>query len=97
MCERLRKRTDQCKSDNCNFPTCHLCFQKIIPNEGCLCRSTVASNLLNEDNNDSKVKEKQQEFPDLAYDLLSKLLCVDPDQRYTASDALEHSFFKIKY
>ena len=33
------------------------------------------------------------EFPDAAYDLLKKLLELDSDKRFTAEDALKHSFF----
>ncbi len=44
------------------------------------------------------VKSSKQEiiieqFPDSAYDLLKKLLDLDSDKRYTASDALKHPFF----
>lgn len=33
-------------------------------------------------------------FPDLAYDLLDKLLALVPSQRITAAEALNHPFLK---
>lgn len=85
LCERLRKRTNRHEESN-DLPTCHSCYQKISPN-GCLCKGSAKDG----------AKESTNIFPGEAYDLLSKLLCVDPDKRYTAKEALEHPFFKINF
>jgi len=40
------------------------------------------------------INEPIIEFPETAYDLLKNLLELDCDKRFTASDALKHSFFQ---
>lgn len=87
LCERLRLRTSEPKRDTSTLPTCHSCYQKVLPEGGCLCKDTT----------EGTKDTSKYVFPAEAYDLLSKLLCVDPDKRYTAKDALEHAFFKINF
>ncbi|XP_065203123.1 cell division cycle 7-related protein kinase-like [Planococcus citri] len=88
MCERLRQRSSsEVKRENTNLPMCRSCYQKVLPEGGCLCKDTTQGTK----------HSPNYVFPAEAYDLLSKLLCVDPDNRYTAKDALEHAFFKIKF
>ena len=41
----------------------------------------------------ASVNDPIVEFPDEAYDLLKHLLEMDSDKRFTAGDALKHSFF----
>lgn len=68
-----------------------------------LCVS-LRKNVINSVNSEKYTKSSRQqgnvsnepiiEFPDTAYDLLKKLLELDSDKRFTAEDALNHSFFK---
>lgn len=88
LCERLRKRTATAMVDTSEITVCNSCKQKILPNEGCLCYDCVVDIIPSED-------ISKQIFPNEAYDLLSKLLAVDPEKRYTAKDALNHPFFKM--
>lgn len=84
LCIRLRNR---CKLQN-NTPftdstkpmNCDNCEQMIVD---CLCQHS-------EHNNDFS----NDPYPDSVYDLLAKLMTINPMQRISASDALEHPFFK---
>lgn len=84
LCMRLRNR---CKlqnntpfSDSTKIVKCDNCEQLMID---CLCRHTLHN-----------VDFGDDIFPESVYDLLAKLLCINPMQRITANDALDHPFFK---
>lgn len=86
LCLRLRRRYT-CKFVTNSVPNnskmkCFNCDQ--VPNE-CLCAISSKNTDFSND-----------PFPDSAYELLAKLVCVDPKQRITANDALNHAFFKQK-
>lgn len=75
--------------------SCHSCFQKIFSKEGCLC-----SDYTKVDGTNEKFLCHQSVdpvFPKEAYDLLAKLLAVDPEKRITADMALRHPFFQMKF
>lgn len=95
LCERLRRRssTDDNVEDELNMAICDSCFQKIFPKEGCLCSDNITDNNMNEECGVKTIKS--QIFPKEAYDLMSKLLCIDPEKRYTAEAALRHPFFQL--
>lgn len=95
LCERLRRRssTDDHIENEPNMAICDSCFQKIFPKEGCLCSDNITDNNMNEECGVKTIKS--QIFPKEAYDLMSKLLCIDPEKRYTAEAALRHPFFQI--
>lgn len=86
LCIRLRNRSSYSGSgtaktvDEKLLKICDNCQQKSIE---CLC----ANSGLNTDfTNDI--------FPESAYDLMSKLLTIDPRNRISAADALDHPFLK---
>lgn len=70
------------------MPTCLVCLQKVLPDEGCICGETSGVS-------QSSTRSTIQIFPNEAYDLLAKLLTIDPNVRFTAKDALDHPFFKM--
>lgn len=75
--------------------SCNSCFQKIFPNEGCLCLD-----YFNKDDSNEEARAHQSVeplFPKEAYDLLAKLLTVDPEKRITADVALRHPFFLMDF
>lgn len=88
LCIRLRNRSSYSGSgattvtvdDNSKLKICDNCQQKSVE---CLCEHSE----LNMDfTNDI--------YPASAYDLMSKLLTIDPRNRISAVDALEHPFLK---
>lgn len=93
LCERLRRRSATEIDDSSELSSCSSCLQKILPNEGCLCPDTINKNFI--PIKDLPDKFRSQIFPNEAYDLLSKLLTVNPDKRCTAKDALAHPFFNM--
>lgn len=74
----------QFRNSNENLKNCDNCEQYKF---NCVCAGGVfhAESLLTND---------ICYFPDVAYDLLYKLLKVDPNDRITAEDALQHPFFR---
>lgn len=90
LCIRLRNRCkmqntpndDHSNSTNVN-KNCDNCEQM---NSQCLCQDT-----------DYNLDFSADSFPDSAYDLLAKLLAINPKNRITADEALQHPFFKEIY
>lgn len=85
LCIRLRNR---CKipientpfTDSTKIDKCDNCEQMAVD---CLCQHSN----LNTDFSDDI-------YPDSVYDLLAKLMAINPNNRISASDALDHPFFK---
>jgi len=71
-------------SSSDGLETCNFCM-KPIQLSGCEVFSDSCSCYLN----------AVDDFPYPAYDLLKKLLCLNPVARITADVALKHSFFKM--
>lgn len=90
LCIRLRNRCkmqntpndDHSNSTNVN-KNCDNCEQIYSQ---CLCQDT-----------DHNLDFSADSFPDSAYDLLAKLLAINPKNRITADEALQHPFFKEIY
>lgn len=91
LCIRLRNR---CKIQNTQFNDnntistnlmqhCDNCEQQFI---NCLCQHT-----------DYNMDFSNDIYPDSVYDLLTKLLAINPYNRISAKDALEHPFFQETY
>lgn len=88
LCIRLRNRvaadgggsdaTSSLRKDKTKYPLCDNCQQQ---EPDCLCTHSM----LNVDFVDDA-------FPESAYDLMAKLLTINPAQRITAVDALQHPF-----
>ncbi|RZF39923.1 hypothetical protein LSTR_LSTR002326 [Laodelphax striatellus] len=85
VCQRLRRRKLEYASlsPNLKLHLCTTCDHYVFPTDGCLCNTDVRT--------DSEFQHSSQ-FPDPAYDLLQRLLDIDPDSRITAEDALNHPF-----
>nr|CAD7204995.1 unnamed protein product [Timema douglasi] len=89
LCKRLRSlRTEGKKKDDADYPVCRYCKQ-FIDKDGCVCL---------EEGEPPKPRlyepDGSTEFPDSAYDLLKRLLDLNPSTRITAADALMHPFIK---
>lgn len=89
LCISLRNRSDDSEKttsvkDKNKRPAriCDNCQQELM---ACLCANSV----LNMNISDI--------YPDSAYNLLTKLLTINPKHRISAADALEHPFFKNKF
>lgn len=83
ICVRLRKRRQEAAAmqERNEMPEkCDVCGLLNYPLNGCSCKE-------NDPVADSGL------FPDSAYDLLNRLLDLDPDTRITAEEALKHPFF----
>lgn len=81
LCVRLRNRGEAANDKETNkkkFSKCDNCEQ-IEPN--CLCKHSMQNLDFSDDH-----------FPESAYDLMSKLLTINPNQRITADEALNHPF-----
>lgn len=82
LCVRLRNRSEasneKVTTNKKKFSTCDNCEQ-IEPN--CLCKHSMQNLNFSDD-----------PFPESAYDLMSKLLTINPNQRITADEALNHPF-----
>lgn len=79
LCVRLRNRGETANETNRKkFSKCDNCEQ-IEPN--CLCKHSMQNLDFSDDH-----------FPESAYDLMSKLLTINPNQRITADEALQHPF-----
>ncbi|KAK6641600.1 hypothetical protein RUM44_013315 [Polyplax serrata] len=93
LCARLRARSANKKSDKTTLSTdvkCRDCLQT-IRSDGCICPSDdiiLRGNKQEECTSNSGVLQ----FPDSAFDLLRRLLDLDPTSRITAKEALEHPF-----
>ncbi|XP_039288019.1 cell division cycle 7-related protein kinase isoform X2 [Nilaparvata lugens] len=85
VCQRLRRRKLEYAtlSPNVKLRLCTTCDHYVFPADGCLCNREEAP--------DNEFQQQSQ-FPDEAYDLLGKLLDIDPNTRITAEDALNHPF-----
>lgn len=80
LCERLHSRKCDGGSVLPILPSCQGCHYGIDPISGCLCEHKY------------KTKPNAKFYPDSAYDLLKKLLDVDPESRISAEEALNHPF-----
>lgn len=85
MCEKLRERKfehSRLADDSWKqFPVCLGCNNHRHPEFGCSCARGELLGI---------------KFPDEAYDLLKKLLEINPKERITAADALNHPFFSME-
>nr|CAD7428048.1 unnamed protein product [Timema monikensis] len=89
LCKRLRSlRTEGKEKDGTEYPVCRDCKQ-LIKKDGCVCleEGELLKPRLYEPDNST-------EFPESAYDLLKRLLDLNPSTRITAADALMHPFIK---
>lgn len=84
LCHRSSAPTLAGVSSSSGLDTCNNC-SKPIQLSGCEVFSDSCSCYLN----------VTDDFPYPAYDLLKKLLCLDPVARITADVALKHPFFKM--
>nr|CAD7407021.1 unnamed protein product [Timema cristinae] len=89
LCKRLRSlRTEGKEKDGTEYPVCRDCKQ-LIKKDGCVCL---------EEGEPPKPRlyepDSSTEFPDSAYDLLKRLLDLNPSTRITAANALMHPFIK---
>lgn len=80
LCENLRRRKVEGSKGHPNLLQCEECRHSISPEYGCLCE------------NKSKLEVSNSFFPNSAFDLLRKLLDINPDSRISAEDALNHPF-----
>uniref|UniRef100_A0A182VRE1 non-specific serine/threonine protein kinase n=1 Tax=Anopheles minimus TaxID=112268 RepID=A0A182VRE1_9DIPT len=70
------------------------CTNCCKPPDGCVCqrRRNVP------DGDDERTRDTDcDEYGSHAYDLLERLLETNPDERITASEALQHPYFKVQY
>lgn len=91
-CKSIIKDKTTADKNGTKVSCCHSCFQKVFPNEGCLCSDPVEV-ILNEEGSSQILANDV--FPKEAYDLLAKLLAIDPEKRLTAEIALRHPFFEM--
>lgn len=88
LCMRLRR----CKKQNYVYPNslpdCKDCGHKIHPTEQCLCADKAVH--VHSDNPGPDC------YPQSAFDLLKRLLDVDPSTRITAEQALNHPFLQTQ-
>lgn len=94
LCIRLRNRhkienndtshtTDNTISTNLHQQHCDNCQQQLL---ACLCQDS-----------DYNTDFSNDIYPDSVYDLLVKLLSINPYKRISAKDALQHPFFDESY
>ncbi|XP_066992732.1 cell division cycle 7-related protein kinase [Anabrus simplex] len=89
LCERLRRLRKERKLQQTSgvpvpvraLPVCPDCENPVEKDDGCLCRKPG-----------SAPSVLRGEFPESAYDLLERLLDLNPETRITAAEALEHPF-----
>ncbi|ELP84577.1 casein kinase II subunit alpha, putative [Entamoeba invadens IP1] len=75
-------------------------LMNIIERCGCVVGKTVFDGIPNTADADFKQfinKENEEYATEAALDLLSKVLVLDMDKRFTASEALKHAYFKEEY
>ncbi|XP_046671364.1 uncharacterized protein LOC124361358 [Homalodisca vitripennis] len=80
LCESLRQRKTSGKLPKADQPLCQDCHHSNTLEHGCLCEDKCRLDL------------SSSYFPRSAFDLLARLLDVDPDTRISAEDALQHPF-----
>lgn len=91
LCIRLRNR---CTMQNTPFNNDKTNSTKLMqPCDNC---DQQASNCLCEDT-DFNTDFTADIYPESVYDLLGKLLAINPNQRISAKDALQHRFFQETY
>jgi cell division control protein 7 len=86
LCERLRRHRKAGRPGiPPGAPVCSECMQVIDDVDGCLCLSPSDT---------YELPQSSKEYPSSAYQLLERLLDLNPETRITASEALEHPFVK---